>query len=428
MAVEISTVEELQAIQNDPSGDYVLVNNIDASATAGWNSGAGFAPIGNTSTYFAGQLDGAGYVVSGLVINRPGNDYIGLIGATDSLGLIHDIAVSGSAVGRRYVGLVCGYNRLGKIYRCSAVGTAEGNGGGNDTRVGGLTGACFRSGSEFGEVYDCFAHVAVTSGTRYGGGLVGRNDGLIERSYATGTVGGAGLSLGGFCGDNLSAGIIADCFHDAQTGLASPGTSSGTGQAESKTTAEMKTLSTFTGAGWDIVSGIDDTKVWGIDHGINDGYPFLQMFQDAETEPTEGSGTASLIVSTTGEGHTSNRGQGTTALATSSQGEGWRATSGSGQNTLSVSVAGEGYRQSRGSGELLAIIATNGEGYAAAGSYGETLLLASASGQGYVIRSGAGVAALSVSTDGSGQSADSSTTGILAIQTSEGHFFIQSGI
>ena len=74
--IAITTIEELQLIGNDPGypldGDYYLANDIDASATAGWNEGAGFVPIGTSGSPFAGTLDGQGYTVDGLYINHPG--------------------------------------------------------------------------------------------------------------------------------------------------------------------------------------------------------------------------------------------------------------------------------------------------------------------------------------------------------------------
>jgi hypothetical protein len=48
--IEIDSIEELQLIGNDAGypldGDYALTQDIDASATATWNGGQGFAPIG----------------------------------------------------------------------------------------------------------------------------------------------------------------------------------------------------------------------------------------------------------------------------------------------------------------------------------------------------------------------------------------------
>lgn len=51
----IHNVTELQAMLSDPTADYYLANDIDASATSGWNDGAGFIPINNG--YFGTVID-----------------------------------------------------------------------------------------------------------------------------------------------------------------------------------------------------------------------------------------------------------------------------------------------------------------------------------------------------------------------------------
>ncbi|MBV5345970.1 MAG: hypothetical protein JZU63_10890, partial [Rhodoferax sp.] len=70
---------------------YVLGLDIDASATAGWNSGSGgflgFKPIGYDNgqiTGFTGALDGLGHSIHHLTINRPTDYPIGLFGTTDN--------------------------------------------------------------------------------------------------------------------------------------------------------------------------------------------------------------------------------------------------------------------------------------------------------------------------------------------------------
>ncbi|HDR04407.1 MAG TPA: T9SS type A sorting domain-containing protein [Candidatus Marinimicrobia bacterium] len=45
--------------------------------------------------------------------------------------------------------------------------------------------------------------------------------------------------------------------------------------ATGKTTNGMKTLATFTGASWDIVSGYDTNHIWNLESGVNSGYPYL---------------------------------------------------------------------------------------------------------------------------------------------------------
>ena len=48
--IHIQTLQQLQDMKNDLTADYILDNNIDASATSGWNAGAGFEPIGTWAT------------------------------------------------------------------------------------------------------------------------------------------------------------------------------------------------------------------------------------------------------------------------------------------------------------------------------------------------------------------------------------------
>ena len=66
----VNTVYDLQNIENNLSGTYALGTNIDASATAAWNGGAGFVPIAN----FTGTFNGQGNTISNLVSNVP-SDY-----------------------------------------------------------------------------------------------------------------------------------------------------------------------------------------------------------------------------------------------------------------------------------------------------------------------------------------------------------------
>ncbi|MEG1857069.1 MAG: GLUG motif-containing protein, partial [Acinetobacter sp.] len=54
----ILNINQLQNINQNLSGKYLLGNHIDASATASWNGGAGFNPIGNPSATFKGVFDG----------------------------------------------------------------------------------------------------------------------------------------------------------------------------------------------------------------------------------------------------------------------------------------------------------------------------------------------------------------------------------
>jgi hypothetical protein len=113
-------------------------------------------------------------------------------------------------------------------------------GSNNSQNVGGLV------GDNAGSVTGCYAAGSV-SGAIDVGGLAGINENTVMDCYATGIVSGYDY-LGGLVGWNPS-GTITASFWDTQTSGLSY-SDGGTGQ----TTAQMKTLSTFTGAGWDFTN------------------------------------------------------------------------------------------------------------------------------------------------------------------------------
>jgi mucin-19 len=93
---------QLQAIQDNPTGDYVLANDIDCSDTANWNEGNGFNPIVD----FNGSLNGNGHTVTGLTINRSEDDGVGLFRNLLS-STITNLTISG--------GMVSGYEDVGTL-------------------------------------------------------------------------------------------------------------------------------------------------------------------------------------------------------------------------------------------------------------------------------------------------------------------------
>lgn len=178
---------------------YVLMNDIDASATVNWNGGTGWRPIGSMWDMFTGSIDGGDRVVSNLYVNMGGTDGVGLFGAIGATGAVRNIGVrGGSLTGFMGVGGVAGYNEgsMERVWSDAAVA------GGFD--VGGVV------GWNLGGVVHSHAGGAVTgsSGT---GGFVGRNEGIINASWATGTVTGEG-GTGGFAGGNYGGGTIVQAY------------------------------------------------------------------------------------------------------------------------------------------------------------------------------------------------------------------------
>jgi hypothetical protein len=210
-SIEIRDWYDLDAIRDNLSGSYILMNNIDsttdgyeelASPTA--NGGAGWQPIGNfTGGNFTGTFDGQGYEIRDLFINRPGENDVGLFAWVGAGGVIEDVGVVNADV----TGFadVCGLVAVncGTVSNCYSSGTVTGDA----SPVGGLVGVNGGPliGTEEGTVIDCYSSANVFGqglGTEdCAGGLVGINGGPVSNSYSTGIVAGS-VSVGGLVGIN----------------------------------------------------------------------------------------------------------------------------------------------------------------------------------------------------------------------------------
>jgi hypothetical protein len=365
--------------------------DIDASVTTDpcFKSGFGWELIGNDLRSFSGDYDGQGYIISGLYINRPtwnrvglfgsaqfgtisntgltnvnvsGNDQVGaLVGRSSdnsmiincySLGSVSgdfivgglvgnsssssitDSYCAGSIEGNQLVGGLVGTSRDASITNSHSTGSVEGNDGvgglagdangsvvncyssasvSGGSLLGGLVGILVRINNTSGTIINSYS-IGPVSGNLFVGGLVGRNvQSSIINSYSTGSVTG-GSNLGGLVGNEFSAGPVTNSYWDTQT----------SGQTTSrggigKTTAEMKTLSTFSDAGWDFqgetTNGTAD--IWGLNCPDNNGYPFLSwqgfthaqglqtFYADADGD-TYGNSAVSLLACTPPAGYVSS--------------------------------------------------------------------------------------------------------------------------
>ncbi len=202
----ITNCTELQAMNESLDSYYALANDVECSATSGWNSGAGFAPVGDNTNKFTGSLDGKNHTVSNLYVNKTG-DYTGLFGYTNGAEIrnigIEDASIYGS--GNSIAG-IAGYaegatNLVSSSY---VTGKVSGNFG-SSNYIGCIV------GRNYGKIADSYATCNV-SGASSVGGLVGvMFSGYINRSYAAGNVScnTAGYA-GGLVGDNNGA--IYDSF------------------------------------------------------------------------------------------------------------------------------------------------------------------------------------------------------------------------
>jgi filamentous hemagglutinin family protein len=248
-----TTATDLQGINGNRAGAYALGSDIDATATSGWNSGAGFTAIGGAATQFTGKFNGLGHSISNIFINQSATNYIGLFGYASAAATISNVALlSASITAYNVVGGLAGVN-LGTIRNVYTTGSLSANykgggvvgenqgtvtgsissivaGGGSD--IGGFagynTGTISSSsalgtatttgdgaggfvGENLGTITDSAASGNV-SGTSAVGGLTGANSGTITSSSATGGVTGTGIYVGGLAGVNNAAGSISDSY------------------------------------------------------------------------------------------------------------------------------------------------------------------------------------------------------------------------
>ncbi|MDP1900716.1 MAG: YDG domain-containing protein [Rubrivivax sp.] len=191
----LRSIDEFQTVVNASnttrSGNYALATDIDATATSTLNGGLGFLPVGTatgfgSSNSFRGRFDGLGHTITGLTINRPTTDNVGLFGTAHDATLRNLNFVGGSIVGRLNVGTLAGY--IGSNNPNTAPTTV--------INVGASTPVSVATGTQ----------------TANAGGLIGQftaSNGVISRTSSSGnvTTGANGGNAGGLVG-NLTTGSI----------------------------------------------------------------------------------------------------------------------------------------------------------------------------------------------------------------------------
>ena len=301
-----TTGADLQGMAGGLGGKYALGANIDASATSGWNSSAGFNPVGNSTTNFTGAFDGLGHTITGLTINRSSTDFVGLFGYVGPGGSVSNVGLMGGSVtgaqrigslvgrnegticnaytsatatGTNWVGELVGINYgAGTITNSYAAGTVNGG-----SWTGGLVGDNQNDQVGSGIVHITNSYTAATvHGTTDTGGLVGYNDGTITNTYATSTVTGV-TNSGGLVGHNLNAGIINSSYASGTVsgvsftgGLVGKSETGATINSPSAavSSAAIKSLATF--SGWSIDDAGGTGTTWRIYDG--DSSPLLRSF------------------------------------------------------------------------------------------------------------------------------------------------------
>ncbi len=173
---------DLQAMRQDLTQDYVLKKDIEfPSEDAGTSTVvSNYEAIGNDDNPFMGSLDGAGHTIAGIQIESP-DGFQGIFGAMEAN--VVDTVIAQNLVLKDFK--ITGRNNVGSLVGRVKRGTVNG------------------------------VHMEVSTpdtgyvrGKYSVGGLVGWNDGTVEDSYATGSVRGTGLFVGGLVGYNANDGTV----------------------------------------------------------------------------------------------------------------------------------------------------------------------------------------------------------------------------
>ena len=166
----IYTIADLAGINNNPSGNYILMNDIDMTEETReggtWDTGHGWTPLDR----FSGVLDGNGYRIIGMhIYGNFVSSNVGLfstvVGEIRNLGMVQ---TSVKITSEDY----CDYSTLGSI-----------------------TGTLGNWGWGFGELNNCYVTGSVTGDSNsYVGGLVGMfTSGRISNCYNEAMVTGGGI-------------------------------------------------------------------------------------------------------------------------------------------------------------------------------------------------------------------------------------------
>lgn len=282
---QISRLDQLQAMQEFPDSHFILIGDIDASDTS---TGEGFNPVGDNTTPFTGSLDGNGFVISDLTINRSTEQYVGLFGVIADGATIENVYLENADVtGGTEVGIMAGSNN-GDIIDSYSTGAVSGT-----DDVGGL------AGRNNGTIQQSFSSAVTLASNENVGGLVGNNSSTILSAYATGDVTG-NTNVGGLVGVNAASGEITETYAaGAVSGSISVGglmgVNNGTtdisywdiqasgqvGGAGSGDTTGMTGLTTaqMTGDDADDPGNMEDfdwAEIW----ATTDGYPVFQWLVD----------------------------------------------------------------------------------------------------------------------------------------------------
>lgn len=217
---------DLDAIRKDTAACYKIVKNLDLTQICNEQGGNGWKPIED----FRGTLDGNGYSVRNLFINRS-EDAQALFaslrgGAIMNMGLVNINIVGGANWCAPLAGQMKTQEDL--VENCFATGTLSAG-----ANIGGLVGRV-----DGGNIYNSYSEVEISASGDHPGGIasmLNNEYSKIENCYYAATISG-GANGSGICAQK-EAGTILNCFFDATKNLFT--------EPEGIPTTKMQSVDTF---------------------------------------------------------------------------------------------------------------------------------------------------------------------------------------
>jgi|GEM_PF-2370489 len=231
---QIANCNQLQEMKLALTSNYILVQDIDCNDTVNWNNGKGFESLN-----FSGSLDGRNYAITGLYINRPTENAVGLFSYTANASFVANlkflngpstvgqVAINGGSSVGVVAGELIGGMQLKNVYselnvQGNSVSTAVGGLVGinrgyisyarvtglvslsqsnlteRNSNLGGIAGQMDGYNNSVGSLIDSYAENTISIGTNDPnnfaglscGGLVGYADAFstVAKNYSTGTI------------------------------------------------------------------------------------------------------------------------------------------------------------------------------------------------------------------------------------------------
>ena len=213
----IYTKDDLDNIRLNMTGKYILMNDIvftdDDYANGGdfYNSGKGWVPIGTGDVPFKGTLNGNNHRITGIYINVPNENDIGLFGVVNNDAIIQNLTLNEvNITAKMNAGGIAGYSSA-VIQNCSVTGSIHTN----DNNSGGIVGYAIHS-----TITESWFNGNVTANGENAGGVTGTSVyTTISKCQSYGYISST-LNAGGITGYLNTPGAISSYFSSAIGGTA----------------------------------------------------------------------------------------------------------------------------------------------------------------------------------------------------------------